>query len=153
MIRDNKPLVYLDSGATSQRPLQCVGCRTHLLGVRSNAAVHRGAHQLAEEATDAYEQARAAIADFVGAQFEELVFTKNATEAINLVAYAMGNAAVAGGEAQRFTLGPGIVVVITEMVRHSNLVPWQQVWRAGPALRLALAPASMTKVGLTSPTG
>jgi len=125
-VRDNKPLVYLDSGATSQRPLSVLDAERVFLE-RSNAAVHRGAHQLAEEATDAYEQARAALANFVGAQFEELVFTKNATEAINLVAYAMGNATAAGAEAKRFALGPGDRVVITEMEHHSNLVPWQQV--------------------------
>jgi cysteine desulfurase/selenocysteine lyase len=102
----------------------------------ANAAVHRGAHQLAEEATDAYEDARARIADFVGATAGELVFTKNATEGVNLVAYAMGNAATAGPEAARFVLGPGDEVVVTEMEHHANLVPWQQLCqRTGATLR------------------
>ncbi|MET0135765.1 MAG: SufS family cysteine desulfurase, partial [Kibdelosporangium sp.] len=98
--------------------------------------VHRGAHQLAEEATDAYEGARQKIADFVGADADELVFVKNATEGINLVAYAMSNASVAGPEAERFRLGPADEIVITEMEHHANLVPWQQLaLRTGATLR------------------
>src|SRR2546423_13986073 len=91
-VRDGNPLVYLDSGATSQRPRQVLDAERHFLET-SNAAVHRGAHQLAEEATDAYEHARSRTAEFVGADPGELVFTKNATEVINLIAYAMSNAA------------------------------------------------------------
>src|SRR3954469_12992626 len=94
-VRDGKPLVYLDSGATSQRPTAVFDAERDYV-FTSNAAVHRGAHQLSEEATDAYESARAKIAEFVGADPEELVFTKNATEGINLVAYSMSNAATAG---------------------------------------------------------
>src|SRR5207237_6319685 len=93
-VRDGQRLVYLDSGATSQRPRQVLDAERSFLEA-SNAAVHRGAHQLAEEATDAYEDARAKIARFVGVGTDELVFTKNATEGVNLVAYAMGNAATA----------------------------------------------------------
>jgi cysteine desulfurase/selenocysteine lyase len=101
-----------------------------------NAAVHRGAHQLAEEATDAYESARARIAAFVGAQPDEAIFTKNATEAINLVAYGLSNATVAGGAAQRFALAPGDEIVVTEMEHHANLVPWQELCRrTGATLR------------------
>jgi cysteine desulfurase/selenocysteine lyase len=134
-VRDGKKLVYLDSGATSQRPTQVLDAERRFLET-SNAAVHRGAHQLAEEATDAYESARARIADFVGASADELVFTKNATEGINLVAYAMGNAATAGPEAARFRLGPGDEILITEMEHHANLVPWQQLClRTGATLR------------------
>ena len=134
-VRDGKRLVYLDSGATSQRPTQVLDAERKFLET-ANAAVHRGAHQLAEEATDAYEDARARIADFVGASADELVFTKNATEGINLVAYAMGNASVAGPEAARFLLGPGDEIVITEMEHHANLVPWQQLClRTGATLR------------------
>jgi cysteine desulfurase/selenocysteine lyase len=134
-VRDGKRLVYLDSGATSQRPTQVLDAERKFLET-ANAAVHRGAHQLAEEATDAYEDARARIADFVGASAGELVFTKNATEGINLVAYAMGNASVAGPEAARFLLGPGDEIVITEMEHHANLVPWQQLClRTGATLR------------------
>src|SRR3954451_21635992 len=94
-VRDGRPLVYLDSGATSQRPRQVLDAERSFLE-QHNAAVHRGAHQLAEEATDAYESARARIAAFVGVQPDELVFTKNATEGINLVAYALSNSAVSG---------------------------------------------------------
>ena len=134
-VRDGKPLVYLDSGATSQRPTQVLDAERRFLET-SNAAVHRGAHQLAEEATDAYEYARARTAEFVGADRGELVFTKNATEGINLVAYAMSNAATAGPEAERFAVGPGDEIVITAMEHHANLVPWQQLCqRTGATLR------------------
>jgi cysteine desulfurase/selenocysteine lyase len=106
----------------------------------SNAAVHRGAHALAEEATDAYENARLTIANFVGAQVEEVVFTKNATEGINLVAYAFSNAtdkARQGLEVdQRFVVGPGDSIVVTEMEHHANLVPWQELCaKTGATLR------------------
>ncbi|TCP46208.1 cysteine desulfurase/selenocysteine lyase [Tamaricihabitans halophyticus] len=134
-VRDGKPLVYLDSGATSQRPRQVLDAERRFLET-SNAAVHRGAHQLAEEATDAYEDARARLAAFVGASTGELVFTKNATEGVNLVAYAMGNAATAGKEAARFVLREGDEIVVTEMEHHANLVPWQQLaQRTGATLR------------------
>jgi cysteine desulfurase/selenocysteine lyase len=134
-VRDGKRLVYLDSGATSQRPRQVLDAERLFLET-ANAAVHRGAHQLAEEATDAYEGARSRIADFVGASADELVFTKNATEGINLVAYATGNSATAGPEAARFALGPGDEIVVTEMEHHANLVPWQQLClRTGATLR------------------
>ncbi|WP_033292736.1 cysteine desulfurase [Amycolatopsis jejuensis] len=134
-VRDGKPLVYLDSGATSQRPVQVLDAERQYV-VTSNSAVHRGAHQLSEEATDAYESARAKTAEFVGADPEELVFTKNATEGINLVAYAMSNAATAGPEASRFRIGPGDEIVITEMEHHANLVPWQQLCeRTGATLK------------------
>jgi len=134
-VRDGKPLVYLDSGATSQRPRQVLDAERKFLET-SNAAVHRGAHQLSEEATDAYEHARARIAEFVGANPDELVFTKNATEGINLVAYAMSNAATAGAGSERFKVGPGDEIVITEMEHHANLVPWQQLCqRTGATLR------------------
>ncbi|SDW14114.1 cysteine desulfurase / selenocysteine lyase [Saccharopolyspora shandongensis] len=134
-IRDGQRLVYLDSGATSQRPRQVLDAERSFLE-HSNAAVHRGAHQLAEEATDAYEGARERIARFVGVDADEVVFTKNATEGVNLVAYAMSNAATSGAEAERFRLGPGDEVVVTEMEHHANLVPWQQLCeRTGATLR------------------
>ncbi|MEV8444021.1 cysteine desulfurase [Actinosynnema sp. NPDC051121] len=134
-VREGKRLVYLDSGATSQRPRQVLDAERAFLET-ANAAVHRGAHQLAEEATDAYEGARQKIADFVGVKYGEIVFTKNATEGINLVAYAMGNAATAGPEAERFRIGPGDEIVVTEMEHHANLVPWQQLAaRTGATLR------------------
>jgi len=134
-IRDGKRLVYLDSGATSQRPRQVLDAERTFVET-SNAAVHRGAHQLAEEADAAYEGARSKIADFVGVRSDEIVFTKNATEGINLVAYAMSNASTAGRQAARFALGPGDEIVVTEMEHHANLVPWQQVAeRTGATLR------------------
>ena len=128
-VRDGKPLVYLDSGATSQRPVQVLDAERDFL-LTCNAAVHRGAHQLAEEATGAYEDARAAIASFVGAHVDEIVFTKNATEALNLVTHVLGD--------DRFDrhVGPGDEIVITELEHHANLVPWQELARrTGATLR------------------
>jgi len=134
-VRDGHRLVYLDSGATSQKPRQVLDAERAFYE-RHNAAVHRGAHQLAEEATDDFEAARAAVASFVNVSPDEVVFTKNATEGINLVAYAMSNAATAGPEAARFVLGPGDEVVVTEMEHHANLVPWQELCRrTGATLR------------------
>jgi cysteine desulfurase/selenocysteine lyase len=134
-VRDGRALVYLDSGATSQRPRQVLDAERAFLE-QHNAAVHRGAHQLAEEATDAYEAARARIAAFVGVQPGEVVFTKNATEGINLVAYALSNSTGAAAAAQRFALAPGDEIVVTEMEHHANLVPWQELCRrTGATLR------------------
>jgi cysteine desulfurase / selenocysteine lyase len=122
VMRGGNQLAYLDSGATSQRPLQVLDAERDFL-TTSNGAVHRGAHQLMEESTDAYENGRADIAAFVGADTDELVFTKNATEAINLVSYAVGD--------DRFPLavGPGDVIVTTELEHHANLIPWQELAR------------------------
>ena len=122
VMRGGNQLAYLDSGATSQRPLQVLDAERDFL-ITSNGAVHRGAHQLMEESTDAYEQGRADIAAFIGAAANELVFTKNATEAINLVAYTLGD--------NRFehAVGPGDVIVTTELEHHANLVPWQELAR------------------------
>jgi len=124
------PLVYLDSGATSQKPSVVLDAERHFYET-SNAAVHRGAHALAEEATDAYESARSIIAGFIGASPNEIVFTKNATEAINLVAYAFSNASAKyrhGHDVDsRFVLGPGDNIVVTEMEHHANLIPWQEL--------------------------
>lgn len=128
-VRGGKPLAYLDSGATSQRPSQVLDAERRFLA-EHNAAVHRGAHQLAEEATDAYEGARTAIARFVGVDDGEVVFTKNATESLNLVAYTLGD--------DRFdrVVGPGDEIVITELEHHANLVPWQELCRrTGATLR------------------
>lgn len=140
-VRGDRRLVYLDSGATSQKPRQVLDAERDFYELH-NAAVHRGAHQLAEEATVAYEAARRTVARFIGGAEDEIVFTKNATEAINLVAYAMSNAATAGEAAQRFQVGPGDEIVITEMEHHANLVPWQQLCqRTGATLRwLAVTP-------------
>jgi len=133
-VRGGRPLVYLDSGATSQKPRAVLDAERDFYE-QHNAAVHRGAHQLAEEATDAFEAARARIAGFIGGAPNELVFTRNATEALNLVAYGFINATLAGGPAP-FVLGPGDEILITEMEHHANLVPWQQVAaRTGATLR------------------
>jgi len=121
-IRDGKRLVYLDSGATSQKPNVVIDAESNFYRLH-NAAVHRGAHQLAEEATDAYEGARTIVADFLNAHVDEVVFTKSATESLNLVSYAMGNAA----PGNRFHLKAGDSIVITEMEHHANLIPWQQL--------------------------
>ncbi|MGW0004136.1 cysteine desulfurase [Nocardia grenadensis] len=128
-VRDGKPLVYLDSGATAQRPLAVLDAERDFL-LASNSAVHRGAHQLSEEATDAYEDARAQIARFVGAVAEEIVFTKNATESLNLVTYAFSD------DRFPYRVGPGDEIVITELEHHANLVPWQELARrTGATLR------------------
>ena len=121
-IRDGKKLVYLDSGATSQKPLSVIDAESNFYKL-NNAAVHRGAHQLAEEATDAYEGARLKVANFLGAKEEEIVFTKSATESLNLIAYAMGNAE----PGSRFALTTNNRIVVTEMEHHANLIPWQQL--------------------------
>jgi cysteine desulfurase / selenocysteine lyase len=121
-IRDGKKLVYLDSGATSQKPLAVINAESDFYKFH-NAAVHRGAHQLAEEATDAYEGARQKVATFIGAREEHIVFTKGATESLNLVAYAMGNAE----PGTRFALTSKDKIVVTEMEHHANLIPWQQL--------------------------
>ena len=129
VMRGGNTLAYLDSGATSQKPLQVLDAERQFL-TTSNGAVHRGAHQLMEESTDAYEQGRADIASFVGADDDELVFTKNATEALNLVSYAVGDS--------RFdrVVGPGDVIVTTELEHHANLIPWQELARrTGAELR------------------
>ena len=133
------PLIYLDSGATSQKPRSVLEAERSFYET-SNAAVHRGAHALAEEATDAYEAARASIAGFVGAVPDEIVFTKNATEAINLVAYAFSNATARAQQGidvdARFVLDPGDNIVVTEMEHHANLVPWQELCaKTGAQLR------------------
>jgi cysteine desulfurase/selenocysteine lyase len=134
-VRGGNQLIYLDSGATAQKPRQVLDAEREFYTMH-NSAAHRGAHLLGEEATDAYEGARARVAAFIGADPGEIVFTKSATEAINLVAYAMSNAATAGPEAGRFLVGPGDEVLVTEMEHHANLVPWQQLCqRTGATLR------------------
>ncbi|WP_308206980.1 cysteine desulfurase [Actinoallomurus rhizosphaericola] len=135
-VRDGKALVYLDSANTSQKPRQVIDAIEDYYA-RHNANIHRATHQLGEEATEAYEGARIKVANFIGAGSEtEVVFTKNISEGINLVAYAMGNAATAGPEAERFRIGPGDEIVITEMEHHSNIVPWQLLaQRTGATLR------------------
>lgn len=134
---NGRPLIYLDSGATSQNPVSVLEAEQEYYEQR-NAAVHRGAHTLAVEATDAYEAARTTVASFIGASPEEIVFTSNATEALNLVAYSLSNASLGlGGAAARpYALGPGDSIVVTEMEHHANLIPWQELAaRTGASLR------------------
>ncbi len=136
-VRGGRPLVYLDSAATSQKPDVVIDAELEFYSER-NAAVHRGAHQLAEEATDAFEAARADVAALVGADPGEIVWTTNATAGINLVAYAMSNATAGrgGAAARRFALAPGDEIVVTEAEHHANLVPWQELAaRTGATLR------------------
>jgi cysteine desulfurase/selenocysteine lyase len=134
-MRGGHPLVYLDSAATSQKPLAVLDAEREFYA-EHNAAVHRGAHQLAEEATAAYEGARARVASFVGGHHGELVFTRNATEALNLLAYSLGNASLDPDADPRLRLGPGDEVCVTEMEHHANLVPWQELCRrTGATLR------------------
>ena len=134
-VHDGTPLIYLDSANTSQKPRQVLDALADFYE-RHNANIHRATHQLGEEATQAYEGARARLAAFIGAaEPAEVVFTKNISEAINLVAYAMGNAS-ATGQSGRFALGPGDEIVISEMEHHSNIVPWQLLCqRTGATLR------------------
>ncbi|MFZ4511297.1 MAG: cysteine desulfurase [Candidatus Nanopelagicales bacterium] len=141
-VRGGGRLVYLDSAATTQKPLAVLDAERDYY-LTSNAAVHRGAHQLAEEATEAFEGARARIAAFVGAHADDLVFTRNATESLNLMAYAFSNAtakAARGSDlpngAERFVLREGDEILVTEMEHHANLVPWQEVCaKTGAVLR------------------
>jgi len=141
--RGGNPLIYLDSGATSQKPVAVLDAE-RAFNVTSNAAAHRGAHLLGEEATDALEGARERLARFIGADADEIVFTRNATEAANLVAYSISNAATggpsggpaAGTPAAALAVGPGDEVLVTELEHHANLVPWQQLCqRTGATLR------------------
>ena len=114
---ENQGLVYLDSAATAQRPRQVLEAMDQF-SRHDNANPHRGAYRLAERATEAYEAARSRVAAFIGGgRSEEIVFTRNATEAVNLVAY---------GWAERF-VGEGDEIIVTELEHHSNLVPWQMV--------------------------
>ncbi|WP_456846677.1 cysteine desulfurase [Cellulomonas sp. P5_C6] len=136
-LRGGRPLVYLDSGATSQKPEVVLDAEQDFY-IQRNAAVHRGAHQLAEEATEAFEDARDRVASFVGVSPGSLVWTSNATAGINLVAYAMSNASLGrgGAAAQQFALGPGDEIVVTEAEHHANLVPWQELaFRTGATLK------------------
>lgn len=130
-------LVYLDSAATSQKPTAVLDAERDFL-TRANSAVHRGAHTLAADATDLFEDARSAVAGFVGAQPEQLVWTSGATAGLNLVAYAIGNATLGRGApaSARFALSPGDEIVTTVTEHHANLIPWQELAaRTGAVLR------------------
>lgn len=122
VIRGDMRLIYLDSGATSQKPNDVIEAEANFYR-HNNAAVHRGAHQLAEEATEAYEGARFIVADFLGGDVDEIIFTKSATESLNLLAYSIGNA----DSKNRFHLKTSDRIVVTEMEHHANLIPWQEL--------------------------
>jgi selenocysteine lyase/cysteine desulfurase len=117
-IRDGKRLVYLDSGATSQKPNVVIDAESNFYRLH-NAAAHRGAHQLAEEATEGIESARRIVADFLGGKEDEIIFTKSSTEALNLLAYSIGSAPAGN----KFHLKAGDEIVISEMEHHANLIP------------------------------
>jgi len=121
-IRGTNRLIYLDSGATSQKPNSVMAAERDFYE-NHNAAVHRGAHQLAEEATELYEGARAKVAAFINADVDEVIFTKSATESINAIAYSLGNARAGS----KFHIKPGDRIVVSEMEHHANLIPWQEL--------------------------
>lgn len=130
-IHNNFPLVYLDSAATSQKPTSVIETMADYYR-KMNANIHRGVHTLAEEATAAYESARLKVAEFIGATTsQEIIFTRNTTESINLVAKTWGQT----------NLNPGDVILLTEMEHHSNLVPWQML-AAEKQLQLEFVPVN-----------
>jgi cysteine desulfurase/selenocysteine lyase len=124
LVRNDRPLIYLDSGATSQKPFSVLDAEREFYE-RHNGAAHRGSHLLSEEGTEIYEGAREKVAQFIGADSSEIVFTKAATESVNLVAYALTQ-----------SIRPGDEILITEIEHHANLVPWQQLaLRTGATLK------------------
>jgi len=128
-VRGGNSLIYLDSGATSQKPNSVIEAESNFYRT-VNAAVHRGAHLLAEEASEAYESAREKVAAFIGAISNEVIFTKSATESLNIIAYSFGN------PDSRINIQAGDQIVVTEMEHHANLIPWQQLAkRTGAELR------------------
>jgi cysteine desulfurase/selenocysteine lyase len=138
---NGQPLVYLDSGATSQNPLSVIEAEQEFYEQR-NAAVHRGAHHLAVEATEVFEDARQTVADFIGAGYAETIWTSNATEGLNLISYALSNASLWAAQGRgdaglkELALNPGDEIVVTEMEHHANLIPWQELaFRTGATLR------------------
>jgi cysteine desulfurase, sufS subfamily len=141
-VRGGRPLVYLDSAATSQKPSSVIDAVEGMLTVR-NGSVKRGAHQLAEEASLAFEEARGRVAAFVGADPGEVVWTSGSTQALNLLAYVMSNVSAGRGESvastpltERLRVGPGDSIVTTRAEHHANLVPWQELCaRTGASLR------------------
>ncbi|MBK5307900.1 MAG: cysteine desulfurase [Frankiaceae bacterium] len=126
---NGRPLVYLDNASSTHKPRQVLDAERAFVE-QHYSNVHRGVHTLSQEATAAYEAARATVAAFIGAQHDEVVFTKNVTESLNLVAYSLGN------PGSPMTLGHGDEIVVTEMEHHSNLVPWQMLCeRTGATLK------------------
>ncbi|MEO6942949.1 MAG: SufS family cysteine desulfurase [Terrimesophilobacter sp.] len=134
---DGRPLAYLDSAATSHKPLSVLDAERDFYE-QHNAAVHRGAHALAAEATDLFESARSRLARFIGARDDEVIWTSGATQALNLLAYSFSNASAGrgGAEARRFALDEHDEIVVTQLEHHANLLPWQELAsRTGATLR------------------
>lgn len=131
----DRPLAYLDWGATAQRPRRVLEAERAFLE-HDNGAVHRGAHELAARSTDAFEQARETLADFVGARTEEIVWAPGATDALNTIALGLDRAShgFGGEQARRLALGEGDEIVLPESEHHANLVPWQQLARSTGAV-------------------
>jgi len=130
-VRPGVPLVYLDSAATAQKPIVVIAVMDDFY-CRSNANIHRGIHVLAEEATAMYEKGREQVANFIHAPAaKQVIFTRNASESINLVAYTWGRANLKSGD----------VIILTEMEHHSNLVPWQML-AAERGAKLAFIPVT-----------
>lgn len=130
-VRHDLPLIYLDNGATSQKPNSVIEAEGDFYRLH-NAAVHRGAHLVAEEATDLYEGAREKVARFINAKSSEIIFTKSATESLNLLAYSFGNSELSG----KFALTQDDAIVVSELEHHANLIPWQELSRrTGAKLR------------------
>lgn len=132
-IHGDRSLVYLDSAATSQKPNAVIDAISDFYR-SSNGGIHRGSHALAEKATSLFEDSRKNLAEFIGAKASEIIFTKNATESINLVAYAFLNAtdkkargAQLDNVESRFVIQEGDEILISEMEHHANLVPWQEL--------------------------
>jgi len=141
-VRSGNSLIYLDSGATSQKPEAVITAEANFYRT-INAAVHRGAHLLAEEASEAYEAARANVAKFIGAKTDEVIFTKSATESLNMIAYSLGN------PASTPHISDGDEIVVSEMEHHANLIPWQQLAKRTGAI---LTWFSITKDGRLDPS-
>lgn len=136
IVRNGAHLVYLDNGATSQKPRAVVDAEREFY-FHHNAAVHRGAHLLAEEATDAFEDARVKVATFLNVDPTEIIFTKSATESLNLVAYGFLNSSIGKANPKsRFFVDGSKNIVVSELEHHANLLPWQQLAeRTGAELR------------------
>lgn len=136
IVRNGNKLIYLDNGATSQKPRSVVDAEREFY-FHHNAAVHRGAHLLAEEATDAFEGARETVATFLNAQVDEIIFTKSATESLNLVAYGFLNSSIGAQNTKSpFFVDASMNIVVSELEHHANLLPWQQLaQRTGATLR------------------
>ncbi len=126
--RGGRPIAYFDASATSQKPNVVIDAEADFYRLR-NGAVHRGTHLLGDESTSVYEDGRASLAAFINGRPDEVVWTKNATEAINLVALSIGHASCGrGGEAAAsLAIGPGDRIVVTQAEHHANLVPWQEL--------------------------